>query len=252
MFSESPDRIVESSLADGVLQVVLNDPQRLNALSWPMLDALEPVLAGIREPEVRVVLLAGNGRAFCSGGDMRAMSVDDPGQATAYVSRITEVIATLRRCPKPVVAAVQGYAVGGGAELALEADILVLADTAIFRQPDVAIGSTPATAYRLVQLVGYPTAARVVLGGQDLDAPGALALGLTDRLVSPDQLHDEARAVAQRMAELSPKSLQFAKQALRLANVTDGETDLAVNLQSELALYFSPEQRAAVAGFLES
>jgi enoyl-CoA hydratase/carnithine racemase len=245
------DDILLTSLTDGVLSLVMNDPDRLNALSWSMLQALETGLQRVRDPEVRVILLGGSGRAFSSGGDMRAMSVDDAAEATEYVSRITELIGVLRRCAKPVVAAVQGYAVGGGAELALEADVLVLGDTAVFRQPDVAIGSTPATAYRLVQLVGYPTAARMVLGGQDLDARAAVERGLADGVVPAERVLEEGLAVARRMAELSPKSLNFAKQALRMSSVTDGETDLAVNLQAELACYFSPEQRAAVASFLK-
>lgn len=245
------DTLVESTLEDGVLTIVMNTPERLNAMSWGLLEGLESAFGHFDDAAVRVVVIAGNGRAFCAGADMRELAVDDDEVAQAYVSRITRVIGMVRDCPKPVIAAVQGWAVGGGAELALEADLLVLADDAVFRQPDVSIGSTPATAYRLVQLVGVALAARVVLAGEDLDAATAHQHGLVSALHPADALRDEAARLGRRLAAWSPQSLSYAKQALRLPFTTDGSTDLRVNLAAELACYHSPAQRDAVADFLD-
>lgn len=244
------DGAVVTTVEDGVLSIVMNVPERLNAMDRRLLDGLEAGFARIDDPDVRVLLLTGRGRAFCAGADMRELAVDDDRAAARYVGQITRVIGQLRACPKPVVAGVQGYAVGGGAELALEADLFVLADDAIIRQPDVGIGSTPATAYRLVHLVGVALASRVVLGGQDLDASMARACGLVDELVAPADVPARAHQVAARLAGLSSLSTQYAKQALRLAVSTDGATDLRLNLAAELACYRSTEQREAVAAFL--
>lgn len=246
---EGPAVLVE--IEDGVATLTLNRARRLNALSDEMVVALERGLDRAEEPDVRVLLLLGDGRAFCAGGDMAEMAVPDDQHAKAYVGSITRILARLRAYDRPIIAAVQGFAVGAGAEIALEADVLMVAEDAKLRQPDVSIGSTPATAYRLVQVVGPMAAARCVLTGADVRAEELLRWGAVDELNPVDGLAAAARSVARDVARHNPRSLAFAKQALRLAHQADGLLDLRINLASELACYMNPEQRSAVSAFVE-
>lgn len=241
---------VRVQIEDGVAVLTFNQPSRLNALSQEMVAAIENGLERADAPDVRVLLLLGAGRSFSAGGDMAEMAVPDDDHAQAYVGSITRLLGKLRSFDRPIVAGVQGYAVGAGAEIALEADVLLVAEDAKFRQPDVSIGSTPATAYRLVRVVGPMAAARCVLAGADITAEEMLRWGAVDRIHPASELAQAARGVAIAMARNNRKSLVLAKQALQLGHIEDGMLDLRVNLASELACYWNPEQRSSVAEFL--
>lgn len=245
------DDAVRVEVEGGVAVLTLDRPDRLNALSQEMVTAIEAGLDRAEAPDVRVLVLLGAGRSFSAGGDMTEMAVPDDDHAQAYVGSITRLLARLRSFDRPIVAGVQGYAVGAGAEMALEADVLLVAEDARFRQPDVSIGSTPATAYRLVRVVGPMAAARCVLAGTDITAEELLRWGAVDRIHSSADLASATRELATTMAGHNRKSLILAKQALQLGFTGDGMLDLRVNLASELACYWNPEQRSSVAAFVE-
>jgi 2-(1,2-epoxy-1,2-dihydrophenyl)acetyl-CoA isomerase len=234
---------VEVHREGGTLLLTLSRPSKLNALSPSLVEGLNNALALARAPDVRVVLLAGEGSSFCAGGDVNQLGSDNLEAGREYIASVTELLAILRGFPKPIVAAVQGYAVGAGAEIACEADLILMATDAVLRFSDVTISSTPATVYRLVRLVGLGMASRMVLLGEDLDAQRALELGLAHSVVATEQLMAAAGDVAQRLCDLSSLSLRLAKQALRLAQATDGFTDLWLNLEAEIACYSSPQMR---------
>lgn len=241
---------IEITHREGILQLTLARPDKLNAISPRMLEGLRRGLDQADEEDVRVLLLAGKGRSFCTGGDMEHLGLEDASAGHSYIAEVTNILAMLRQQQKPIVAAVQGWAVGAGAEIACEADLLVLATDAVFRLPDVSIGSTPATLFRLVRLVGLPRAARMAFLGEDLDATDAANLGLPWDVVPPERLLDSATDLAKRLTRMSPMSLRFAKQALWLAQGTDGVEDLRVNLEAEIACYGSTAMRSAIGDFV--
>ena len=233
----------------GVQVATLARPEKLNALSPRLVEGLRAAVATAQDDDVRVLVLAGEGRSFCSGGDMSCLASDNEAAGRRYIESVTELLADLRRFPKPVVAAVQGFAVGAGAELACEADLIVMSTNAVLRFSDVSIGSTPASVQSLVRLVGRGTARKMVLLGEDLGAARALELGAVYEVVPEPALRDTALAVAGRLAELSSLSVRSAKRALQTAETTDGITELELNLEAEIACYLSPEMRRHVKAF---
>lgn len=246
------DGSVKQSIDEGILLLTLSNTATSNSLTPSVLNDLESGLERARSNDVRVVVLAAEGKNFCSGGDMRYLGLDDENAGRVYIARVTDTLATLRQFPKLVLAAVQGYAVGGGAEIACEADLLLLSSDAVLQFSDVTIGSTPATAYRLVRLVGLGPASRMVLLGTPLTAGEALQRGLALEVVEREELLVRAVETARRVAGFSPRAVGFAKQGLRLAQGADPLVDLQVNLEAEAACYGSEEMKTAVRRFLEA
>ncbi len=234
---------------DGVATIRLTRAGKLNALSSALIDELRMALIEASNSNASVVLLGGEGTSFCAGAEMTELGTDaETGRR--FLERVTGVLSLLRHFKKPVVAAVQGYAVGGGAEIALEADLRVVATDVVIRFPDVAIGSTPASTFQLVRLVGASVAARMVFLQEDLTATWAERLGLAARVVEPEDIWEEGLLLAQRVARFSPLSLGLAKQSLRLAATADAQTDLDVNLESMVQCFASPAQQQAIKEFL--
>jgi enoyl-CoA hydratase/carnithine racemase len=241
---------VRVSVEGGILVLTLSNPATANSLTPSVLDDFEVGLRRAKSSEIRVLLLAAEGRNFCSGGDLHNLGLDNIQAGRDYIGRVTDILATLRQFPKPLVAAVQGHAVGGGAEIACEADVLLLSSDAALRLPDVTMGSSPATVFRLVRLIGLGPASRMALLGEEIDAAEAMQRGLAYEVVDRENLFDHAMQTARRLDALSPLSMRLTKQALALAQSADGVTDLRVNLEAETTCYASPEMRNAIADFL--
>lgn len=242
---------VHSALDDGVLTLTLSRPEKLNALTEAGLGELLAALEeAVRDDRTRVVVLRGEGRSFCAGADVdEVMGHSDLGAAYAFLSRLAGALRAISLLPKPVVAAVQGHAAGGGAELALEADLRVAADDAQLWFPDVGIGSTPASLARLYQCVGRAKATEIAMLGSRLAADDMLRAGLVTEVVAVAELDDAALRLGRRLAQLGPTSLRFAKDAVRLAEEASREVDLAANIAAMLACWQGAEQREAAARF---
>ncbi|MEA2443619.1 MAG: hypothetical protein QOJ12_911 [Thermoleophilales bacterium] len=242
---------VRRELTDGILTVTLDRPAKLNALTPAMVDELAVALAAAAHPAVRVVLLAGEGRAFCAGADVaESLGIEDQERADAFLRALASVLSAISKLAKPVVAAVQGYAVGGGAELALEADLRIVSDDAVLGFPDVALGSTPASLYQLLRMVGRSRALEMAMLGTQLDAGEMRRLGIANRLVPRAHLGDAALALAHELRDrASARSLRYAKEAVMHADVATREADLAANVSAMLACYASDEQRRYVERF---
>jgi enoyl-CoA hydratase/carnithine racemase len=242
---------VRRCLEDGILSVTLARAEKLNALTEAMVDGLSAAFVAAASPDVRVVVLAGEGRSFCTGADVKeSLGIEDPERADAFLTTLARVLGSISSLPKPVVAAVQGHALGGGAELALEADLRVVADDAVLGFPDVALGSTPATLYQLVRMVGRSRALDMVLLGAELDATTMERLGMASRVVCADGLTAAALEVARMLRDRAgPRPLRYAKEAVASADVASREGDLAANVSAMLACYASDGQRRYVANF---
>jgi enoyl-CoA hydratase/carnithine racemase len=220
-----PDRgqvdghVVGALTDDGVLTITLNRPDRLNSFTETGYRELIALLADAAvNPAVHVVLVHGAGRAFSSGVDVSAAFGDrDPATIDALADAFSELVPMLATFPKPLVAAVHGYAVGFGCTMLLHFDLVLVAHDARLRTPFVELGVSPeaASSVLLPERIGWQPAAWYLMSGEWIDAPTAVQLGIAWRECgSPDETLAEARAVAQRLATGNPDAVQSAKRLL--------------------------------------
>jgi E-phenylitaconyl-CoA hydratase len=226
----------------GVACLVLNRPERRNAIDDATRDALAKAFADFdADAAIRVVILTGAGTAFCAGVDLATpgnVAVQENAQAIAPASPVVtrpRLTAALDAFSKPVIAALNGVAIGGGLEMALACDIRIADTNARFGLTEVRIGSLPASGgtQRLVGAVGRTIAAQMLFTGELISAEQALAAGLVSELHAPDDLMGRALGLAQVIAENAPLSLAAIKKALRAAT----DLPLAAGFELERALY---------------
>jgi enoyl-CoA hydratase len=210
---------------DGVVLVTLDRPERMNAMAFDVMVPLREALEAVsRDNDVRVVVLTGAGGAFCSGADLedpgRVPDIDGltlPTIALRSMELLDDVIVTVRRMHQPVVAAVNGPAIGGGFCLALACDIRIAAQTAWFRAAGISNGLTASElgiSYLLPRTVGAGRAAEIMLTGRDVDAAEAERIGLVSRVVDGAALLDECFAVADRILGYSRPGVELTKRML--------------------------------------
>ncbi len=199
--------------------ITLNRPERLNALNDQLAGELElALLAFDADPGIGAIVITGNERAFAAGADIGAMAEWDYQKVLAdnYISQHWEALRAIR---KPVIAAVAGYALGGGCELAMMCDLIIAADTAKFGQPEVTIGTMPGMGgtQRLPRAIGKAKAMDMCLTGRMIDAAEAERAGLVARVVAADQLQTEALACAEKIAGFSLPVIMKIKEAVNRA-----------------------------------
>jgi enoyl-CoA hydratase/carnithine racemase len=238
---------------EGYLVIRLNRPEALNALNTALMEELTAALDRAEaDPEVRCVILTGSDKAFAAGADIKEMA--GLGYPETYLQDfITRTHERAARFRKPLIAAVAGYALGGGCELAMMCDIVLAADTARFGQPEVTLGIGPGMggSQRLARAVGKAKAMDLILTGRLMDAAEAERCGLVSRVVPPADLMTEARAAAAKIASLSPVAVTVCKEMVETAF----ETTLHQGLKSERrlfqALFATEDQKEGMAAFLE-
>jgi enoyl-CoA hydratase/carnithine racemase len=243
--------IVEAE--DGYQIIRLNRPDALNALNTAMMAELTQALdAAETDRAVRCVVLTGSDKAFAAGADIKEMAGKTWPETllTDFLTKTHERAASFR---KPIVAAVAGYALGGGCELAMMCDIVLCADTAKFGQPEITLGIGPGLggSQRLTRAVGKAKAMDMVLTGRMIDAAEAERCGLVSRIVPAADLMTEAKAVAAKIANLSPVAVIACKEMVEAAF----ETTLTQGLRHERrlfqALFATQDQKEGMAAFLE-
>ena len=240
---------------DRVLRVRLNRPDRLNAVSDELYADLEAVLerAAAAGDEVGAVLLTGEGRAFCAGADLKAHASGrrTAAQRRAYVWAGQRVCRLLQTMDKPVVAAVHGYAIGAGAEIALSADVVICAQDAQLRFPEIGLGTFVGggVTARLPALVGQARAKHLLLLGRPLSGTEAEAWGLVARAVPADELATESAALAGDLAELPRTSLRLVKTALTRAETASTDEALAFEAEALLACMDTSDWDSGVRSF---
>ena len=239
---------VEYAVADSVAMVWLNRPKRLNAVVPALVDDLLEALDTAGRSGARAVVLAGRGRAFCAGHDLKEPTPD--GDSRARLDRLQDVTRRLRTLPQPVIAAVHGYAIGAGAEFALGCDLILAAEDAVFAFPEVSLGlSVTGAASRLLPLVVGPLKAKeLLLLGERVDGRAAYDLGLVNAVVPGDDLMDRAVAWASRIARHPAYATTMAKRALDAG--LDGTVEGALELEVSHALI--TEHSAAVKASTEA
>jgi enoyl-CoA hydratase len=208
-----------------VLLVRISRPKVLNALNTTVMGELVDMAAAAdRDPSVRAIVLTGSEKAFAAGADIAEMA--DKTYADAYGADLFAGWDRFASTRKPVIAAVSGYALGGGCEVVMMCDIVIAADTARFGQPEIRLGIMPGMGgtQRLTRLVGRAKAMDLILTGRTMDAEEAERAGLVSRVVPADRLLDEALAVAETVAGHSLPALMMAKEAVgRAAEVSQAE-----------------------------
>src|SRR6202142_3141380 len=233
--------------------VRLNRPSALNALNAKLIEELGAALDDLEfDPAIGAIVLTGSERAFAAGADIKEM------QAKTYVEAYTQDFITrgwerVGQCRKPVIAAVAGFALGGGCEGAMMCDIIIAAETAQFGQPEINLGTMPGAGgtQRLSRFVGKAKAMDLCLTGRMMDAQEAERAGLVSRIVPADQLMEEALAVAQRIAGLSQPVVMMVKESVNRAF----EATLAEGVRFERRLFHSTfateDQKEGMAAFVE-
>ncbi len=231
--------LVEFEVSDGVAEARLNRPERLNAVTPELVEELCGALEQAIAADVGALILAGNGSSFCAGYDLRQPPRELTGaQRRHQLERIQDVTRLLRRSPHPVIAAVQGYALGAGCEFALGCDLVVLARDAVLGFPEVEVGLsiTGGVTHLLPRLLGGPLAKHFVLLGERIPADRAASLGLAGSVVDGPELMPAVRAHAQRLATLPRASLRVAKRALDRAPLTGLEEAMELEIDDAAAL----------------
>ena len=204
-----------------VATLTVNRPKALNALNRPVLEGLMEALATIRgDSNVRVLIITGAGdRAFVAGADIAAMAEMGVSEGLEFTRLGHAVMSAIEELPIPAIAAVNGFALGGGLELALACDLIVASDKARFGQPEINLGIIPGFGgtQRLPPRIGHARARELIMTGDMFDAQAAFAWGLASRVVAPDQLLEETRKLADKIATKSGFTLRQAKAALHAA-----------------------------------
>ncbi len=245
--------LVETDGAVGV--VTINRPQALNALSIAVMDAISEALGGFdRDPAIRCMVLAGLPKSFAAGADIGEMqSIAGAAGAEKQMTRHLSNWDKIGSLKKPVIAAVSGFALGGGCELAMACDMIVASETAVFGQPEVLIGVMPGAGgtQRLTKAVGKAVAMEMNLTGRRLDAREALERGLVNRVVPVESFMSEAKKLARQIAAQPPLAVQAAKAAVNAAVDRGLKQGLADERRAFYGLFDTNDQKEGMKAFAE-
>jgi enoyl-CoA hydratase/carnithine racemase len=251
-----PDQTAPTVLLDypaaGVARLQLNRPQATNALSLELQALLSMHFTELGvDPSVRCILLTGGDKVFAAGGDINSMA--GVGPIDIYQRHTERVWAPIQHCPKPVIAAVCGYAYGGGCELAMLADIIVAGRSAKFCQPEIRIGIMPGIGgtQRLVRAVGKVKAMRMALTGQPITAQEAWTAGLVSDLVDDDQVQAFSLELACSIAAMPPLAAEQIKEVILAGMDAPLETGLALERKANALLFASRDQKEGMHAFIE-
>jgi enoyl-CoA hydratase/carnithine racemase len=244
---------VRLEVDEGVATLRLDRP-KMNALNAQMQEEIRAAATeATARDDVKAVVVYGGERVFAAGADVKEMAemsyVDMVARSGALQSSFSSVAAI----PKPVVAAVTGYALGGGCELALCADVRFAADDAVLGQPEILLGIIPGAGgtQRLTRLVGPSRAKDIIFTGRFVPADEALAIGLVDRVVPAAQVYDEAVAWARQFTGAATYAVRAAKEAIDQGLEVDLQTGLAIERQQFAALFATDDRRIGMASFVE-
>jgi len=234
--------------------VTMNRPDKLNALSQEVLADLKAAIAEIKaRPATRVVILTGEGKAFVAGADIAGMRDLDPIEARSFSAYGHQVFASLEQLPCPVIAAVNGFALGGGCELALACDFIYASERAKFGQPEVGLGVTPGFGgtQRLGRRVGIGHARELVYTGRVIDPAEALRIGLANAVFAPEALLDEARKTAALIAAQGPVAVSLCKQVMNDGEGRPLPDGNAIEVDAFGRAFESPERAEGMSAFLD-
>jgi enoyl-CoA hydratase/carnithine racemase len=249
------DELLLTEETDGILLLTLNRPQVMNSLNFPLLHALGAVIDKVRfRRDVRVIIITGaGGKAFCAGADLKERATLTPEQVKEYIFTIRSLFTSIELLNKPVIAAVNGIALGGGTELALASDIRIASSTATMGLTETRLAIIPGAGgtQRLPRLVGKGKAKELIFTGRRIDAAEALDIGLVNSVCAPEALLDECRSMAAMMCEAGPIALEQAKYAINHGMEVDIQTGLAIESNAYWVCIPTEDRLEGLAAFRE-
>lgn len=239
---------------DGICTIKINNPQTLNALNGEVLQDLDAAFDFVsKDDEVSVIILTGEGKAFVAGADiayMNGLNVEGAKKFSEDGARIFRKIETLN---KVVIAAVNGFALGGGCELAMACDMRIASEKAKFGQPEVGLGITPGFSgtQRLPRLVGLGRAKELIFTGGHIGAEEAYRIGLVNKVINKDSLMEETYVIANKIKSNSKSAVNYAKEAMNRGIETDIETGIAIEANLFGLCFANQDQKEGMTAFSE-
>lgn len=237
-----------------VAWIKINKPESLNALDENLIPELKYAFETMgKDDEVSVIILIGEGKAFVAGADIQQMSSLNPSRAREFANHGMELMTYIENLEKPVIAAVNGFALGGGCELALACDLRIASSKAKFGQPEVGLGITPGFGgtQRLSRLIGSSNAKLLIYTGNIIDANEAYRMGLVNSVVEPDLLISTAEELASNIASKSQVAVKHSKTAINKGIETDIDTGLEIEKNLFALCFASKDQKEGMTAFLE-
>jgi enoyl-CoA hydratase len=239
-------KTVKVTERDGYAVVTVSRPEAMNALNGAVLDDLKTAFGYIRgATDIGAVILTGEGKAFVAGADIAAMAAMTPVEGRDFMRKGQEVMAFIESTEKPVVAAVNGYALGGGCELAMACDVRFASEKARFGQPEVGLGIIPGFGgtQRLPRLVGEANAKYLIFGTDTIDAEEAYRIGLVQKVCAPEGLMDDAAAYVKQVLAKGPVAVRMAKSCINYGRDIDIKAGCAFEADAQ-GFVFSTEDRS--------
>ena len=247
-------KLVKADIKDGIMTITLDNPKTLNALDYQLLKELDEAIDQAKgDSETKVVILTGSGKAFVAGADIKTMSSLSAVEAREFGKLGADLFRKIENLPQPVIAAINGFALGGGCELAMACDIRVASKKAKLGQPEVGLGITPGFSgtQRLPRLVGLGKAKELIFTGNIISGEEAHRIGLVDILTEPEELLTAASELAQKIAKNSSSAVGFSKSAINKGMQTDMDTAMDIELSYFALCFATGDQSEGMNAFLE-
>ncbi len=244
---------IKYEVNENVAKLTINRPEALNALNSTVLDELFEAFNLIdKDEDVRCVIVTGEGRSFVAGADIAEMSTLNPVEAKRFAQKGHKVMNFIEKTEKPVIAAVNGFALGGGCELSMACDIRIASSKAVFGQPEVGLGITPGFGgtQRLSKIVGPGNAALLILSAQNIKADEALRIGLVQQVVEPEELMPTVEALAKKIASNAPAAVMASKTLLNKGYHLDLFSGCALEAEGFGVCFGTEDQKEGMKAFL--
>jgi len=241
-------------IAQGIATVTVNRPDAMNSLNNDVLNDLYDVFTQLAQDEsVLAIIVTGEGKAFVAGADIAAMHTMDPVEARALSANGHRVMNLIESTQKPVIAAVNGFALGGGCELAMACDIRIASERAKFGQPEVNLGIIPGFGgtQRLPRLVGKGMAKLLIMTGDIIDAQEANQIGLVEKVVAPEHLMEAANAMAIKIMSKAPLAIASAKTTIDVSYNKDVSVASDIEIEAFAQLFSTADKMEGIGAFLE-
>ena len=244
--------ILEKDKATAI--ITISREKALNALNSQVIDELSQAIDAVKaDKDIRALIITGAGRAFVAGADIGVQSVFDVREGRQWGRRGSAVFSDIELLQIPTIAAVGGFALGGGCELALSCDMIVADEKAKFGQPEVSLGITPGFSgtQRLPRRIGTAKAKEMIFTGRMIDAYEADRIGLINKIAEPGKLMDEAKALAESCIKNAPAALRYAKACIDRGMQTDIDTGIAIENELFAMCFATEDQKEGMKAFLE-
>ena len=236
-----------------IVQITINRPDKLNAMNLDVMDEFISLLDNLKQDSSRVIIITGAGsRAFSAGADIEYMSKIGSTEAEKYAIRGHEVLNKIEKLEKPVIAAVNGYALGGGCELALACDIRFASPSAQLGQPEVTLGICPGWGgtQRLLRIIGPARAKDLIFSGRKIFADEAFSMGLINRIISPENLLSETKVYARTIAKNSDHAIGISKMLVNRGGDANLDTGLSLEIYSWSVCFSTKDREERMRAFL--